>query len=154
VDLDRPQATPHLPSRAGRPLTTILLDPGKRLALAILWMKLNSCCSCCSTLRAPRRLRPLRRLGGIRLAAEIVLQPRLFGIRGVRNVDGDFLAEILGNLLQRQARGLGEEEVDHYRRVWVSWRVDVDQRGRQGVFVATQLNLPGMNAADQSMITR
>lgn len=55
-------------------------------------------------------------LGGIRLVAEIVIQPRLFRIRGVRDVDGDFLAKVLGDLLERQARGLGEEEVDHYRK--------------------------------------
>lgn len=35
-------------------------------------------------------------------------------IGGASDVDCDFFAELLGDLLEREARGLREEEVDHW----------------------------------------
>lgn len=43
---------------------------------------------------------------------ELAVELGLLLVRCVGQVDGDFLAEVLGNLFQSQASGLGEEEVD------------------------------------------
>lgn len=116
-------------------------------------------------LKLEMRLQPRLRVGcSIRNPpAKIIAELSLFGIGGISDVNGDFLTEVLGDFFQRQARGFGEEEVDHCRLCTVRLTqiryvsVDLDVAWPLASCVLSfddDCDLPGMKKADQRMITR
>ena len=49
----------------------------------------------------------------VRARDNVALELGLLFVRCVGEIDGDFFAEVLGDLLQREAGGFGEEEINY-----------------------------------------